>query len=81
MGTNLLKWFGPILIFWGDGIFYASYINAKQENPLHLIVEQGHEIGKDGRGNVQVTKSEDVVDIKISGNAVYVKAIKVTVKE
>ncbi|WP_226528782.1 PhzF family phenazine biosynthesis protein [Metabacillus niabensis] len=63
------------------GAYYARYINAKQENPLHLIVEQGHEMGKDGRVNVQVTKTENDVDIQISGSAVYVKDIQMTVKE
>jgi len=63
------------------GAYYADYINAKQENPLHLVVEQGHEMGKDGRVHVQVTKTEDDVDIEISGSAVYVMEIEVTVKE
>ncbi|PMC34501.1 isomerase [Bacillus sp. UMB0899] len=60
------------------GAYYTNYINGKSENPLHLIVEQGHEIGKEGRVMVQVTKSEDHEDIKITGNAVYVKEFSIT---
>ena len=55
------------------GAFYAKYINNNFKEPLNLIVEQGHEIDKDGRVMVQVSKNEDKYDIEITGNAVYVK--------
>ena len=45
-------------------------------NLLKLIGEQGHEIGKDGRVEVQVSKNNESLDVKISGNAVYVKELK-----
>lgn len=60
------------------GAYYAKYINTKIEKPLHLTVEQGQEIGKDGRVKVQVSKTEDNYDIEITGNAVYVKEFEVT---
>ncbi len=57
------------------GAYYAKYI--KSDDPLNLIVEQGHEIGKDGRVAVQVTKGSDSLDIEITGNAIYIKVIQV----
>ncbi len=54
------------------GAFYANYIDSNFEDPLHLIVEQGQEIGRDGRVMVRVSKNKDNYDIEITGNAVYV---------
>ncbi|TCN17623.1 PhzF family phenazine biosynthesis protein [Mesobacillus foraminis] len=59
------------------GAFYAKYINNNFIGPLNLIVEQGHEIEKDGRVAVQVSKISESVDIRIIGNAVYVKEFQV----
>ncbi|MEQ2529406.1 PhzF family phenazine biosynthesis protein [Robertmurraya yapensis] len=59
------------------GAFYAKYINSHFEESLNLIVEQGHEIEKDGRVMVQVSKNKDCYDIEITGNAVYVKDFEV----
>ncbi|WP_121610768.1 PhzF family phenazine biosynthesis isomerase [Mesobacillus foraminis] len=59
------------------GAFYANYINNNFISPLNLIVEQGHEIAKEGRVAVQVSKISESVDIRIIGNAVYVKEFEV----
>ncbi len=59
------------------GAYYAKYINNNFIDPLNLIVEQGHEIEKDGRVAVQVSKISESVDIRIIGNAVYVKEFQV----
>ncbi|MFJ7826590.1 PhzF family phenazine biosynthesis isomerase [Psychrobacillus sp. NPDC096623] len=59
------------------GAFYAKYINNNFKEPLNLIVEQGHEIKKDGRVMVQVSKNEENYDIEITGNAVCVKEFDV----
>lgn len=59
------------------GAFYAEYINNNFKEQLNLIVEQGHEIEKDGRVMVQVSKNECKYDIEITGNAVYVKEFDV----
>lgn len=59
------------------GAFYAKYINSNFEKSLYLIVEQGHEIKKDGRVMVTVSKNKDSYDIEITGNAVYVKDFEV----
>lgn len=61
------------------GAYYAKYINNNFEKSLNLIVEQGHEIEKDGRVMVQVSKNEDNYDIEITGNAVYVKDFDVVI--
>ena len=59
------------------GAYYAKYINNNFKEPLNLIVEQGHEIGKKGQVRVQVSKNEDKYDVEISGNAVYVQELDV----
>ncbi|MFC7686424.1 PhzF family phenazine biosynthesis isomerase [Ureibacillus sp. GCM10028918] len=63
------------------GAFYATYINNNFKNSLKLIVEQGHEMKKDGRVEVHVQKSEESFDIQITGNAVYVKDMKVLLED
>ncbi len=59
------------------GAYYAKYINNNFTEPLNLIVEQGHEIEKDGRVVVHVSKNNESLDVQITGNAVYVKDFKV----
>jgi PhzF family phenazine biosynthesis protein len=59
------------------GAFYAKYIKNSFIEPLNLIVEQGHEIEKDGRVVVQVSKNSESFDVQITGNAVYVKDFQV----
>lgn len=59
------------------GAFYAKYIINNFTEPLNLIIEQGHEIGKDGRVVVQVSKNNESFDVQIIGNAVYVKSFEV----
>jgi PhzF family phenazine biosynthesis protein len=58
------------------GAYYARYIN-KQNAPLELLIEQGREIGRNGRVGVSV--SEDGNVIEVTGNAVYVKEFEVTI--
>ncbi len=61
------------------GAFYATYIDTDFENHLDLIVEQGHEIEKDGRVRVRVSKNQTSFEIEITGNAVYVKEFEVDI--
>ncbi len=63
------------------GAFYAKYINNNFIDPLKLIVEQGHEVEKDGRVAVQVLKSSKSIDVQITGNAVYVKEFKILLEK
>ncbi|MFC0561383.1 PhzF family phenazine biosynthesis isomerase [Halalkalibacter alkalisediminis] len=59
------------------GAFYAKYIKNNPIEPLKLIVEQGHEIEKNGRVVVHVSKNNESFDVQITGSAVYVKDIQV----
>jgi PhzF family phenazine biosynthesis protein len=59
------------------GAYYHKYIESSPS--LQLIVEQGHEIGKDGRIAVTVTEQTDDVMIEISGNAVLIREFEVRI--
>lgn len=61
------------------GAFYATYIDNDFEEQLNLVVEQGHEIEKDGRVLVSVSKNKEGHDIQITGNAVYVKEFEINI--
>jgi PhzF family phenazine biosynthesis protein len=54
------------------GAYYAKYINPDFKDSLKLIVEQGQEIGRNGRVYVQVTRQEEELVVEISGTAVFV---------
>jgi PhzF family phenazine biosynthesis protein len=59
------------------GAYYAKYI--KDNDILELLIEQGHEIGRNGRVKVTVTKINNNYDIEITGNAVFVKEFQVCI--
>ena len=61
------------------GAYYATYIGPNFHSSLHLLVEQGMEINRDGRVQVIVTRNNDKLDIEIKGNAVYVKEFEITI--
>jgi PhzF family phenazine biosynthesis protein len=61
------------------GAFYATYVNDSFDESLQLLVEQGQEMGKDGRVIVEVTKNKDMYDVEITGTAVYVGEFEVVV--
>lgn len=63
------------------GAYYAKYINSDFEKSLKITVEQGQEIGKDGRVLVGITKNKADYDIEITGNAVFVKDFEVNLNE
>lgn len=58
------------------GAYYAKYLNSSSDQCLHLIVEQGQEMGRDGRVKVTVSKNQEV---EITGNAVYVNEFDVSI--
>ncbi|MGO4495149.1 PhzF family phenazine biosynthesis protein [Paenibacillus sp. 2RAB27] len=58
------------------GAYYARFIKKESETSLSLLIEQGQEIGRDGRIRVTVTNG-DVIEIM--GNAVYVKDFEVSI--
>lgn len=57
--------------------FYAEYIDHNFNESLNLIVEQGHEIKKDGQVMVHVSKNKDTYEVEITGIAVYVNEFDV----
>lgn len=64
------------------GAFFAKYmLNNNFEPPLNLTVEQGHQIQKDGRVMVQISKRSESYDVEITGNAVHVKDFDVCVDD
>jgi PhzF family phenazine biosynthesis protein len=58
------------------GAYYARYIKENSTQPITLIVEQGQEIEKDGRVLVTVFNE----NIEITGHAVFVKEMEVSLK-
>lgn len=59
------------------GAYYATYM--KDDFSGTLVIEQGQEIGKDGRVYVHVSRSELGLKIEMTGNAVYVDAFEVEI--
>lgn len=59
------------------GAYYRAFIGLTgADSPLHLVIEQGQELGRDGRVYVTV-EDEDVVEV--TGQAVYVGKLEVSV--
>lgn len=56
------------------GAYYARYIDSATSS-LNLIIEQGQEIGRDGRVSVSVSDGGKVIEV--TGNAVYVNEFEV----
>lgn len=59
------------------GAYFAEYIQRQAQLPKTLIVEQGQELGKDGRVHVHVKSEKGKLNISITGTAVHVKELKV----
>lgn len=63
------------------GAYFAAYMDRQAQLPKTLIIEQGQELGKDGRVHVHVKNDEGKLAISISGTAVYVKELNVKYKK
>lgn len=59
------------------GAYFLKYIENKLDKPLSLIVEQGQEIGKDGKVMVKVIPDDKEWNVQIVGTAVYVQTFNV----
>ncbi|PGZ94924.1 isomerase [Bacillus pseudomycoides] len=60
------------------GAYYVTFIEDEFKDRREFLIEQGHEIGKDGRVRVKVRKeSDDTLEVDISGSAVYVDEFEV----
>ncbi|WP_080873814.1 PhzF family phenazine biosynthesis protein [Oceanobacillus timonensis] len=55
------------------GAYYAEYIRKDKKDVMKLVVEQGKEIGKDGRVGVRISRSNASYDVQVRGNAVFVE--------
>lgn len=60
------------------GAYYATYIMPGSSR-YQLVVEQGQEIGRDGRVEVIVDRNDGGLEVAIRGTAVYVGERKLTV--
>ena len=63
------------------GAYYAEYLRNGSDAELNLVVEQGQEIGKDGRVAVCVSRNEDGYTVRIKGTAVFVKEFEVSLEK
>lgn len=60
------------------GAYYVTFIEDEFKDRREFLVEQGYEIGKDGRVRVIVRKkSDDTLEVEISGSAVYADEFEV----
>jgi PhzF family phenazine biosynthesis protein len=58
------------------GAYYLEYMNSETDQ-AHFVVEQGHEIGRDGKVQVSVARNGQDLDVRIRGTAVFVEEMKV----
>ncbi len=63
------------------GAYYAAYLRNDSDEELNFVVEQGQEIGKDGRVAVCVSKHEEGCTVKIKGTAVFVKEFDISLED
>jgi PhzF family phenazine biosynthesis protein len=57
--------------------YYAKYIKASEH--ISIEIEQGQEIGKDGRVKLEVNFIDGKYQVEMSGTAIYVKEIEVCI--
>ncbi|MEK4434688.1 PhzF family phenazine biosynthesis isomerase [Paenibacillus sp. FSL K6-2862] len=58
------------------GAYYLTYVN-READQVKFVVEQGHEIGSDGKVEVNVTRQGQGMDVKIKGTAVFVREMNI----
>ncbi|MGG4130719.1 PhzF family phenazine biosynthesis isomerase [Paenibacillus illinoisensis] len=58
------------------GAYYLTYVN-REANQVKFVVEQGHEIERDGKVEVSVTREGDGMDVRIKGTAVFVSEMNI----
>lgn len=59
------------------GAYYLTYMKPGLDQ-AEFVVEQGHEIQKDGRVFVKAVKRDETIDIHITGTAVFVNEMQIT---
>ncbi|GEN85972.1 PhzF family phenazine biosynthesis protein [Oceanobacillus sojae] len=63
------------------GAYYAEYIRKDRKEALKLVVEQGNEIGKNGRVGVQVSENGELYNVQITGSAVFVNELNIMIND
>ncbi|PAD29953.1 PhzF family phenazine biosynthesis isomerase [Paenibacillus sp. 7523-1] len=58
------------------GAYYLTYVKRGADQ-VKFVVEQGHEIGRDGKVEVSVTREGDGMDVRIKGTAVFVREMNI----
>ncbi|MET3937470.1 PhzF family phenazine biosynthesis protein [Paenibacillus sp. PvP094] len=58
------------------GAYYLTYVN-READQVKFVVEQGHEIGRDGKVEVSVIREGDGMDVRIKGTAVFVREMNI----
>ncbi|MCR2804107.1 PhzF family phenazine biosynthesis protein [Paenibacillus soyae] len=58
------------------GAYYAKYLSKGSDSSFDLLIEQGQELGRDGRVRVRVTNG-DVIEV--TGNAVFVNEFEISI--
>ncbi|MER2063689.1 MAG: PhzF family phenazine biosynthesis isomerase, partial [Alkalibacterium sp.] len=61
------------------GAYFAKFMADEISDSYKIAVEQGQEIGKDGRVYVDVSRQGDNLSVTITGEAVYVKTLNLKV--
>ncbi len=61
------------------GAYYVTYVDEKWKNDP-IIIEQGQEMGRDGRVSVLVSERKGQLDVEISGTAVFVREFKIIIE-
>ncbi|WP_433750684.1 PhzF family phenazine biosynthesis protein [Falsibacillus pallidus] len=62
------------------GAYYAKYIAEDPVFPMQLQLEQGQEMGKDGRVAVRMDRQGDLIEVSISGTAVFTEEFEVNIR-
>ena len=62
------------------GAYYVQYIEHNFDHSLQILVDQGYEMGKNGQVMVQVAKNMETLEVAISGTAVYVNELDISVE-
>ncbi|MCD8793460.1 PhzF family phenazine biosynthesis isomerase [Staphylococcus gallinarum] len=60
------------------GAYYAKFVDQESQDTYQFVVEQGQEIDKDGRVLVNIKISDNHYDVQITGIAVYVDTMEIT---
>ncbi|MGO3050962.1 isomerase [Staphylococcus casei] len=63
------------------GVYFTKYKKDTGRDSLKFIVEQGHEINKDGRVLVNVSPNECGYDVEVAGSAVYVNQFEILLED